>query len=90
MQNDTAFQMSASNIRDADADDAGAILADRVTHFMRALEMPNGLAAIGYSDADIPALVAGTLLQQRVTKLSPITAEAPQLTRLFEQSLTIW
>jgi hydroxyacid-oxoacid transhydrogenase len=86
----TAAKALGADIRDADADDAGAILADRVTYFMRALEMPNGLAAVGYTVADIPALVAGTLPQHRVTKLSPIRAEEPELTRLFEQSMVIW
>lgn len=86
----TAAKALGADIRNADADDAGAILADRVIHFMRALEMPNGLAAIGYNAADIPALVAGTLPQHRVTKLSPIAAEEPELTRLFEQSMVIW
>ncbi|MBC8355787.1 MAG: iron-containing alcohol dehydrogenase [Planctomycetes bacterium] len=86
----TAAKALGADIRSADADDAGNILADRVTEFMRALEMPNGLAAVGYSETDIPALVAGTLPQHRVTKLSPIAANEPELTRLFEQSLTIW
>lgn len=86
----TAAKALGADIHDADADDAGAILADRVTHFMRALEMPNGLAAVGYEAADIPTLVEGTLPQHRVTKLSPIPAEEPELTRLFEQSMTIW
>ncbi|MBI2480887.1 MAG: iron-containing alcohol dehydrogenase [Planctomycetia bacterium] len=86
----TAAKALGADIRDADADDAGAILAERVIHFMRELGMPNGLVAVGYTSADIPALVAGTLPQHRVTKLSPIPAEVPELTRLFEESLTIW
>ena len=52
--------------------------------------MPNGLAAVGYSEADIPALVQGTLPQHRVTKLSPIPAGEAELTQLFRQSLHIW
>ena len=52
--------------------------------------MPSGLAAVGYSDADIPALVEGTLPQHRVTKLSPIEAGPDELTQLFSDSLTIW
>jgi hydroxyacid-oxoacid transhydrogenase len=86
----TAAKALGADIRSADADDAGAILADRVTYFMRALAMPNGLSAVGYTIADIPALVAGTLPQHRVTKLSPIPANEPELTRLFEQSMMIW
>ena len=51
--------------------DAGQVLADRIIEMMRDLGMPNGLQEIGYTGADIPALVEGTLPQHRVTKLSP-------------------
>src|SRR5438067_2832659 len=70
--------------------DAGQILADRVIHFMRLLNMPNGLSAVGYTEADIPALVAGTLPQHRVTKLSPRPAGEAELTQLFRESMKIW
>lgn len=71
-------------------DEAGKILAERVVHFMQLFKMPNGLAAIGYSEADIPALVAGTLPQHRVTKLSPRPAGEEELTQLFRDSMRIW
>ena len=74
----------------ARADDAGRILADRLVWFMQRLKMPNGLSAIGYTSSDIPALVAGTLPQHRVTKLSPRPATADDLARLFEDALTAW
>ena len=74
----------------AHAEDAGAILADRITWFMQRLQMPNGLGAIGYSSSDIPALVEGTLPQHRVTKLSPRPAGADELAALFEDALVAW
>jgi len=70
--------------------DAGKILADRITWFMRELKLPNGLRAIGYSSSDIPALVAGTLPQHRVTKLSPRPAGPDDLAALFEEAMTAW
>ena len=79
-----------ADIARASAEDAGAILADRVIHFMRILDVPNGLGAVGYTTADIPALVEGTLPQHRVTKLSPRPANESDLTSLFEASMTIW
>lgn len=72
------------------AADAGAILADRLIWFMQQLDVPNGLSAVGYSTTDIPELVAGTLLQKRLTMLSPRPAEADDLAALFEQALTAW
>jgi hydroxyacid-oxoacid transhydrogenase len=71
-------------------EDAGEILADRITWFMQQLHVPNGLRAIGYTLGDIPALVDGTLPQHRVTKLSPRPAGPDDLARLFERAMTAW
>jgi hydroxyacid-oxoacid transhydrogenase len=70
--------------------DAGALLADRIVWFMRRLGIPNGLREIGCSPDDIPALVEGTRLQQRLTTLSPRPVTDADLGRLFEKSMTIW
>jgi hydroxyacid-oxoacid transhydrogenase len=79
-----------ADVSRASLDDAGEILAARVIHFMKTLGMPNGLEAVGYGAADIPALVEGTLPQHRVTKLSPQAASADDLAALFEASMRIW
>jgi hydroxyacid-oxoacid transhydrogenase len=71
-------------------EDAGRVLADRITWFMRELKVPNGLKAIGYSSSDIGALVEGTLPQHRVTKLSPRPANEDDLARLFEEALVAY
>lgn len=85
-----AAQALGAKTSGAQASDAGKILADRVIAFMQKLKMPNGLAAVGYSEADIPALVQGTLPQHRVTKLSPRPAGEGELAALFRESLKIW
>ena len=72
------------------AADAGLVLADRITWFMQRLKTPNGLAALGYTSSDIPALVEGTLPQHRVTKLSPRAAGTEELARLFEEAMVAW
>ncbi len=79
-----------ADVASAHEQDAGKILADRITWFMQRLKMPNGLKAIGYSSSDIPGLVEGTLPQHRVTKLSPRPATADDLGRLFENSMAAW
>jgi hydroxyacid-oxoacid transhydrogenase len=71
-------------------EDAGEILADRITWFMQRLRVPNGLGAVGYTIDDIPVLVEGTLPQHRVTKLSPRPAGPEELGRLFEDAMTAW
>jgi hydroxyacid-oxoacid transhydrogenase len=82
-----ALGVDVSGVR---AGDAGRALADRITWFMRELNAPNGLRAIGYSSADIPALVEGTLPQHRVTKLSPRPAGPEELSALFEEAMVAW
>ena len=72
------------------AEEAGDLLADCIVGFMRRLDMPNGLRALGYDAGDIPALVEGTLPQHRVTKLSPRPAGEKELRQLFEEALEYW
>jgi hydroxyacid-oxoacid transhydrogenase len=57
---------------------------------MHDLKLPNGLAGVGYTTSDIPALVKGTLPQHRVTKLSPRPADEDALAHLFEDALHAW
>ena len=49
--------------------------------------VPENLRAVGYTSADIPTLVQGTLAQERLTKLSPRAADAETLARLFEDAM---
>jgi hydroxyacid-oxoacid transhydrogenase len=79
-----------AEITGANPADAGRILADRITWFMERLGVPNGLKAVGYTSADIPALVEGTLPQHRVTKLSPRPAGPDDLATLFEEAMVAW
>jgi hydroxyacid-oxoacid transhydrogenase len=71
-------------------EDAGRVLADRITWFMRRLNVPNGLAGVGYSSSDIPSLIEGTLAQERLTKLSPRPANADALAEIFENAMKCW
>ncbi len=85
-----AAEILGSEVTGAEKDEAGFILADRLVQLIEQLELPNGLAAIGFTPDDIPALVKGTLPQHRVTKLSPRPASEEDFVRLFEESLTIF
>jgi hydroxyacid-oxoacid transhydrogenase len=65
-------------------------LAERILEFMRELDMPNGLAALGLQESDIPALVEGTLQQQRLLKLAPVPVGEAELSEFFRDSLNLW
>jgi hydroxyacid-oxoacid transhydrogenase len=85
-----AAEVLGAKVGGAKEADAGKILADRLTWYMERLGVPNGLKAVGYTSADIPALVEGTLPQHRVTKLSPRPAGPEELAALFEDALVAW
>ncbi len=74
----------------AGPEDAGQILADTLIGYLKRLHIPNGLAALGYGEADIPRLVEGTLPQHRVTKLSPRPASAEDLAGIFRDAMRYW
>ena len=84
-----AMALGADVIDVAD-EDIGEALAGRIIEFMQALDIPNGLEAVGYTEADIPTLVEGTLPQHRVTKLSPKPADESDLAALFKDAMKYW
>ncbi len=69
---------------------AGEMLADTIVGFMKRLGSPSGLAELGYTEAQIPALVEGTLPQHRVTKISPRKFDTDDLAGMFKDALHSW
>ena len=85
-----AARLMGVNVDGVDPDDAGELLAAAIVDLMQRLDLPNGLAAIGFVPDDIPALVDGTLPQHRVTKLSPRAAGRQDLSELFASAMRYW
>ncbi len=85
-----AAEAIGAKVAGTDTKDSGHLLADQIIHIMQQLNIPNGLSAVGYTSADIPALVEGTLPQHRVNKLSPKPAGKEELEALFEDAMTYW
>jgi len=57
---------------------------------MKATGIPNGIGGVGYGETDIPALIEGTLPQQRLLKNAPVEVEAEDLHRMFEGAMRYW
>ncbi len=70
--------------------EAGPALADRLIELMAATDMPNGLNGVGYTSADVPALVEGSLPQRRLLDNAPIEIDQETLTTLYEGALSYW
>ena len=71
-------------------EDAGELVASALVDLMRRTGMPNGLSAVGYGPGDVPALMAGTTPQQRVTQLCPRPFDEAELAQLFLDSMRGW
>jgi hydroxyacid-oxoacid transhydrogenase len=85
-----AARLLGADVRGAAPEDAGDILADALVALMKAVGMPNGLNAVGITDADLDGLVKGTLPQARITQLSPRVPTEADYRQMFADSMTIW
>jgi hydroxyacid-oxoacid transhydrogenase len=85
-----AAKLLGVDVSEAREEEAGNILADALIAVMKQTGMPNGLSALGFSEADVEKLAEGTLPQHRVTKLSPRSASKEDLMRLFKDALGYW
>ena len=83
-------QLLGADTSGAGLEDAGELLAAAILGYIRELGLPNGLSGVGYAVEDVDALVAGTLPQHRVTKLSPRPVDETSLRQLFLDSMTLW
>jgi len=65
-------------------------LPSAVIELMRDVGIPNGIGAVGYTEADIPDLVPGTMKQQRLlaTCARPVTEE--DIAGIFARSVQNW
>jgi hydroxyacid-oxoacid transhydrogenase len=85
-----AARLMGVDVTGQETEEAGELLAQAIIALMRQIGMPNGLKAVGYGPEDVDALVAGTIVQHRVTKLSPRPASQDDLKGLFLDSMTLW
>ena len=76
--------------RDALPQDAGEALAGRVVAMMRATGMPNGLADLGFTVADVDALATGSEPQYRVIRNAPKEVSREDLKGLFRAAMSYW
>ena len=76
--------------RTAGPDDPAGVLPAVVVDLMRDIGMPNGLAAVGYSDRDVDDLVEGAMKQERLLATSPKPVTADDLAGIITRSFRLW
>ncbi len=82
-----AAGLLGADLRGAGAEDAGEVLAGRLLEMMGACGVPASLAGVGYTAADVPALVEGAFAQQRLLVNAPAPMTREVLAELFRRSL---
>ncbi len=82
-----AAGLLGAETRGAAGADAGDVLARALSGLMRAASVPPDLAAIGFGEEHVPALVAGTAVQRRLLDNAPCRVERPDLDRVFRAAL---
>ena len=75
----------------ADAhDDPKEQLPSVLVRLMRDIGIPNGIGGVGYTEADVPDLVPGTMKQQRLLATCPKTPTEDDIAGIFERSIENW
>jgi alcohol dehydrogenase class IV len=65
-------------------------LPDILRQLMRDVDAPRGIAELGYTEDDVPALVEGALKQQRLLVVSPREVTDTDLGHILNASMTNW
>lgn len=79
-----------AEVADAGDSEAGEVLSDRIIDLMKATDMPNGLQGVGYSEADIGALVEGSIKQRRLLDNAPMDIDEEVLSDLYAGAVSYW
>jgi alcohol dehydrogenase class IV len=70
--------------------DPGEQLPSAVIDLMRDIDIPNGIGAVGYTEADIGDLVPGTMKQQRLLATCPRPVGEEDIAGIFAKSIQNW
>jgi alcohol dehydrogenase class IV len=79
-----------ADTRNLTPEHGGEALAARLSEIMRNTGCPNGIGALGYTEADIPALVKGAAQQKRLLVQAPRDPDESNLAELFRDALRYW
>ena len=86
----TAKALALLGVDSAPDENAMEVLAGVLCDLMRRLGLPNGLAALGYGEADVERLAEGAFAQQRLLAVSPRPVSLGDLQSLFRDSMSLW
>jgi alcohol dehydrogenase class IV len=85
-----AAQLLGANVNGLTSAEMPELLPRTLLSLMRDTGISNGLAAMGYGESDVSALIDGTLKQQRLLVNSPRDAGADELRQIINSSFEHW
>ncbi|MCV2487906.1 iron-containing alcohol dehydrogenase [Geodermatophilus sp. YIM 151500] len=83
----------AARLLAPDADepaDAVDFLPAVLVRLMRDIDIPGGIGAVGYTEADVPDLVDGAMKQQRLLATAPKPVTEDDAAGILTRSLSLW
>jgi hydroxyacid-oxoacid transhydrogenase len=83
-------ELLGASVEGLSTPEAAAKLPGAIVRLMQDIGCPNGLSAVGYTEADIPKMVEGGWKQQRLLVGSPRPITKEDLTKILEASLVLW
>jgi alcohol dehydrogenase class IV len=70
--------------------DPAELLPRVLMDLMRDIDIPNGVAAVGYDESDVDDLVEGTMKQQRLLATAPKEVTAEDVAGILRRSMQLW
>ncbi|GII30810.1 hydroxyacid-oxoacid transhydrogenase [Planotetraspora mira] len=74
----------------AKPDDLAELLPGVLINLMRDIGIPNGIGGVGYTEADVPALVEGAMKQQRLLATAPLPVGEDDVAGILTRSIALW
>lgn len=85
-----AAELLGVSVKDISYEEGREALPRAIIQLMRDCGVPNGVQALGYNKNDIPALIEGTMKQQRLISCCPRDVSTGELEEIFEASMGYW
>lgn len=85
-----AAQLLGANVNGLTSAEMPELLPRTLLSLMRDTGISNGLATLGYGESDVPALIDGTLKQQRLLVNAPRDVSADELRQIINSSFEYW
>ena len=79
-----------AQIGGATDEDAAEIVAAQLIKMMKATGIPNGVAGVGYGEADVAGLTKGAWAQQRLLTNAPRDISQSDLSQLYRGAMRYW